>query len=1529
MDERHTTVDVLPLGIEGNAEAALQLLLDTLLRDGHEVGRPQDLADLGQEGVVAGQAHHVLGGEELGAAKLAVAVAAGVRGCERHARVVALLVAHAGGPRGCVAAGNGAGTAVVAVLGDGDLALGGVAVARDLGAGVLADRLGVPEFGLVLLPLLLGDDRGVELALVGNDNLLARLAGNDTRVTPVEVVHVPEGVQRQGETEDGNGQDVQNHPANHLPLAANDKDDGLQTVNGTKHDESRDRHHAGVQGDGDNQVDDVGDNDGLDDGGQQVDEDNKTHGETAETAELGHGDELHEVVDGRVDPATSLREEDGPGIGRNGVGVGAVGILCLVRVVELEQQRRQVSILTEVEQVLHVQRVDTDGRVGLDDFATDKQGLAALGGADAVHGETAGQTGDTAKQTLKGLCQVVGNPVLVDLDHGDERGLCVGQRRLTAHGNEAGVVEEGGDHAGGGIGCDDGIGIDLEHELVERWVDTDDVADLMVHFELERTHGQVVVDAVEETHNDHLRITLATVTGAGHLGRLANLDDNHERDNVTLDFVQTRVDLAHVVLLLTFTERLEAEGFGVDGIGNTQNVEHDARRRLVVALTDNHTVADNDEELALIVVMHAGDGINGTAKSLLVFGVGGNLAHDKLVEVLRHVLATELERGQELETKNGAEDDGDGEDEVLSKLTADRVTRVNVADVEQVVETRLHALLGGGIERQLLPEVREIGSRLALEQLHDGVVHEAGEGGIIGNGLARLGLHLETTVHVLGEIVHAAAHVGNVLLLVGEGLDVLGRVADGALLVVGLEHDHLLIVPIRTAVVGEVAEVVILEVEVGRRELRGAREVGVAVVQRDVGVDGAVLALAQSVDLDGEQSADILAGVVLELLVGNVRRVVAGGVGTQVDDHAADGDVGRVVVLAVIGGQFLGAVDVLGGADELGEYDNEEGGKETEEPDEHVDGELFSPCHANVLAGHAAHLADGNVRHEPGHEVDHKHPPLTAGAVLELFNLLEVLLVAALGHLLAGVEVLEHVTTAKRGDAGFRPRIGAVLAAKVAALALFAVQQRRATGREQALLGSGKRGVLGSQAVAVVGWQGVAAGGRGAVRQLGDLHPTSLAKEDTGRSDTDLVGGPVPVFDHEFDTLPLGADKDGVRVGKTEELTKGEEQTKVCRTQALANLGNTKCLHLGADTLAIKLVGNASVVGLQAEDKVRVAAGVGNGLGDVVQGRKELTRGALLRRLQLVAARLRVALAESVQLVLGSLVLLLLVLLDAALVASGPGGLAGHDTGRPRRLGADGGLHDRRPLLGVGDGLEGLLAKEAGDKLALGRVDHVEQITGNDLAVLLNNVLDGVVDLAGKVLNGKEGIRVLGVKVAAGQSGVGRAGGDGRVLALEALAQTLEELHVGTVSACLVVEDAEQAVSRLEQTPDGVRVVKVARGRHADLLVLQHVCLAVEEVLQGEVVEGLAGGVVEQLVERRVGGRLLGKAGEVNNGNGVGDAVLGCAESLVDGLDNVGHQERVESAGELVGVRAGAGGVQHDGDSLLVNHLGLVGESGL
>ena len=98
----------------------------------------------------------------------------------------------------------------------------------------------------------------------------------------------------------------------------------------------------------------INDSNRLSEGRDQVDHDYKSHGETTETAELVQKHEFTKVVYGRVDPTPTLRQQDLPVVGRDRVRVSVPHELSLVVREVLQQERRQVTIFTKVQKVLHV-----------------------------------------------------------------------------------------------------------------------------------------------------------------------------------------------------------------------------------------------------------------------------------------------------------------------------------------------------------------------------------------------------------------------------------------------------------------------------------------------------------------------------------------------------------------------------------------------------------------------------------------------------------------------------------------------------------------------------------------------------------------------------------------------------------------------------------------------------------------------------------------------------------------------------------------------------------------------------------------------------------------------------------------------------------------------------------------------------------------------------------------------------------------------------------------------------------------------
>src|SRR5436189_4619625 len=90
--------------------------------------------------------------------------------------------------------------------------------------------LSLPELCLVLFPLLLWYRTRIEPSFVRDDDLAAFLSSDDTCITPGEIIHVPESIERKTEREYWHGKDIYNHPAYHFPFASNYKNNALKTI---------------------------------------------------------------------------------------------------------------------------------------------------------------------------------------------------------------------------------------------------------------------------------------------------------------------------------------------------------------------------------------------------------------------------------------------------------------------------------------------------------------------------------------------------------------------------------------------------------------------------------------------------------------------------------------------------------------------------------------------------------------------------------------------------------------------------------------------------------------------------------------------------------------------------------------------------------------------------------------------------------------------------------------------------------------------------------------------------------------------------------------------------------------------------------------------------------------------------------------------------------------------------------------------------------------------------------------------------
>ena len=102
----------------------------------------------------------------------------------------------------------------------------------------------------------------------------------------------------------------------------------------------------------------VGNSDGLGKSRQEINHNNEPHRETTESAKVREENKLDQIVDRGINPSTTLREKNAPFIGCDGVrnSIGREFHLECGEV--LHHEGCQVTIFTEREQVLLVERID-------------------------------------------------------------------------------------------------------------------------------------------------------------------------------------------------------------------------------------------------------------------------------------------------------------------------------------------------------------------------------------------------------------------------------------------------------------------------------------------------------------------------------------------------------------------------------------------------------------------------------------------------------------------------------------------------------------------------------------------------------------------------------------------------------------------------------------------------------------------------------------------------------------------------------------------------------------------------------------------------------------------------------------------------------------------------------------------------------------------------------------------------------------------------------------------------------------------
>lgn len=148
------------------------------------------------------------------------------------------------------------------------------------------------------------------IVMSGNDLVSAFFADDNTSVTPAEVVLFPERIYGENKGVHRVREDVDNHPTDMLPLALDDEDDSLKTIDRGDHDDGDERELTGSGGNEIDQVAKIDANRGKHDCAEKVDKDDEAHRKAAEATEVLEPNQFSEIVNSRVDPTSSLGDKN-------------------------------------------------------------------------------------------------------------------------------------------------------------------------------------------------------------------------------------------------------------------------------------------------------------------------------------------------------------------------------------------------------------------------------------------------------------------------------------------------------------------------------------------------------------------------------------------------------------------------------------------------------------------------------------------------------------------------------------------------------------------------------------------------------------------------------------------------------------------------------------------------------------------------------------------------------------------------------------------------------------------------------------------------------------------------------------------------------------------------------------------------------------------------------------------------------------------------------------------------------------------
>lgn len=114
-----------------------------------------------------------------------------------------------------------------------------------------------------------------------------------------------------------------------------------------------------------------------------------------------------------------------------------------------------------------------------------------------------------------------------------------------------------------------------------------------------------------------------------------------------LMLIQARIHLRIIQLPTPLADTLEQQRLRIELRINPKNIQDDPRGRPIIARPNNISVADDEDKLALVVVVEDGERVDCAFEGFFAFGIAWDLADDEFVEEFWLSLRAELQGGED------------------------------------------------------------------------------------------------------------------------------------------------------------------------------------------------------------------------------------------------------------------------------------------------------------------------------------------------------------------------------------------------------------------------------------------------------------------------------------------------------------------------------------------------------------------------------------------------------------------------------------------------------------------------------------------------------------------------------------------------------------------------------------------------------------------------------------------------------------------------------------------------------------------